>query len=351
MKKFDKSALLFEMLLTPDMVNVNKKIDEIRASEEYHRVSIFLPTASSPQILRDVKARFNEIDLTAITSMKQALEVEQEIIDLDRRLGKFPSINPYLANGDQKFYKIRTIGEIPVEVNAEGTVIDSVTAHPGLTVASRKKIVKGKVFNWYKEAKHCFEDSIDNSKIMVSKAKHSKIRFKSIGFQHFLLALAAIAFIGFALFSPTHANYRAGKLDTPIQFAHTAGIYVVLLCTLISDIIRTCYRTYPFRFTSKLRNKVIKQTALVNKLDKKSYYFENKIINNKKPSASIKTLVKKVSVMAHNSQANGGEVFEYVYSEKEYFYRHHKGALVLHCIVFALGFVVAVAGIFYSIVF
>ena len=274
MKQFDKTALLFEMLLGTDMQNVNRKIEAIRVSPEYVRVANFIPSASSTQSLADVRERFDAIDIYGILSVNKALVIEQEIKELDRRLSAFPSLNPYLADGSEKKYKLRRVGQIAVEINSEGMIVDDFVTNKGVTTSNRRKVIKSKLFNWYKEAKKGFLDHIENSKLMLSKIRNSKIGFGSINFQYYLLALSTIVFLGCLLFLPSLSSYRDGTMDSNLAVLHTLAFYVCLICAAVSAVIKAAYKTYPFRMASKMRKQVVKQRKLVDELASKSYYFE-----------------------------------------------------------------------------
>ena len=55
--------------------------------------------------------------------------------------------------------------------------------------------------------------------------------------------------------------------------------------------------------------------------------------------------------MKHYQDVKTSEIFDYVYCEKEFYYMRFKWSLVLHCIVFAVGFILAVVGSLYTLVF
>ncbi len=350
-KKFDRTALLFEMLLGTDMYVVNRKIDEIRLSPEFVRVSNYMPEASGTQLMFDVRTRFNALDVYGILSMQRALEVEQEIIELDRRIKNFPSLNPYLSNGAEGRYKVKTVGDIAVEISAQGMLLNDFTTHEGVEATNRRKVLKGKVFAWYKEAKKGFMEMIDNSKLMLSRVRLSKIKFGSICFQHVFIALAAVAMIACLFFSPTFAKYLDGSLGQYEKWGITIAFYLTFLCLMLSTIVVVHYRSYPFRTASRLRKQITKQRRLVSALNNRSYDFEKSIINSSKTPRKVNTLIKRISVLGDYQKMTAGQIFDYVYCEKEYYYEHHKGGLRFHNIVYAIGFLVAIAGIFFTIIF
>ena len=336
MRKVDKAALLFEYLLGPDMNSVNRKIEEIKMSDEYVRVSNFIPSTSSTQTLNDVKERFNAIDIYAVLSLDKALQIEKEIKELDRRLASFPSINPYLANNIGE-YQIKRIGQIALEINSEGMTIDDLNNSSGLTPANRKKVLKTKIFNWYKEAKKGLADMVDNSKLMLARVRNSRIRFTSINLQHYVLIFAFfICLIGYYLLPV----YKTNSLAI-YPYISTIGLYIILICVTISSILKVIYKTYPFRIAAKLGQQVKHQDHLIEDLANKSYQFEKSIISSTKVNGDVKTMLKKISVVNQHDNISNNQLFEYIYSEKEYYIAHYRWQLIMHCIIFAIGFMVA----------
>ena len=346
MRKIDKATLLFEYLLGPDMTSVNRKIEEIKMSKEYVRVANFIPSASSTQILADVKERFNAIDIYAILSLEKALHIEKEIKELDRRLSSFPSINPYLASFTND-YHVKRVGQVAIEINSEGMALNDLTNNGGLTAANRKKVLKTKVFNWYKEAKKGLADMADNSKMMLSKIRNSTIRFTSINLQHYVLIVAAVICLFAYYLLP---NYKTVSLDL-YPVISTIGLYVLLICVVLSSILKVIYKTYPYRMASKLSQQVKHQDHLIDELASKSYRFEKSLISSAKVTGDVKMMISKISILNNKETISNSELFEYVYSEKEYYIAHYRWQLIAHCVIFAIGFMVAAIIIALGIVF
>lgn len=354
MRALDKTALLFEMLLGSDMTNVNRKIDEIRFSDEYVRVSNFMPETSNTQIGQDIKQRFNSLDIFGVLSMQRILEVEQEIKELDRRISNFTTVNPYLANGVENKYKVSKVGDISVEISTEGMKLNEFTTYEGVKASNRKKVLKHKLFNWYIEAKKGIADSIDNSKLMLSRVRRSKIKLRSIQFQHALILIFTIIFAGLVCFMPSIAmpsgnafdvfvKYRAGTCSTIQQIVITAGLTLSFALTLISKLCCIAIRTYPFHVASKLRKQITHQKNLVARLDDVSYDFEKEVINKSKKPFKVKRAINSLSILNSTSSINSQELFDYVYSEKEYYIEHRKHALSFHNVIFAIAIIIAAA--------
>ena len=90
---------------------------------------------------------------------------------------------------------------------------------------------------------------------------------------------------------------------------------------------------------------------MVEALDKSSYQFEKSIINSSKSPRKIRTLISQVAVLKDFQKISSSEIFNYVYSEKEYYHEHHKFGLGLHNVAYAIGFIVAIAAIFVPVIF
>ena len=176
MKDFDKAALLFELLLGSDMRMVNRKIDEVSVSPDYRRVSGVMTSFYSTQLLEDVKKRFHQIDLYGVLSFNRALEVAKEVRDLDQRIAQLTTVNPYLSAGEgARKYKVRTVGQVGVEISTRGMQLNEFVTHQGVLRAHRTKQVKIKLFAWYKDAKASIIDMVETSKMFISKIRKSKV--------------------------------------------------------------------------------------------------------------------------------------------------------------------------------
>lgn len=353
MRNIDKTALLFEMLLGSDMNNVNRKIEEIRFSPAYIRVANFVPESSNTQLTADIKERFEALDIYSVLSMHRILEVEKEIKELYRRIILLPTINPYLSNSTEKKIGVQKVGQIGVVMSAEGKPLNDFTSQEGIEPHNRKNALKLKLFNWYKEAKKGLADSIDNSKLMISRIRKSKIHIKSIAFENILLILATLAFTVLALFSKKFADYRAGTLPQIKQLAITGVFYASYVLLAVSTLIVLHFKTYPKRTASKLRKQIVRQQKLVNVLDNKSYDFEKEVIHKAggKKAFKLNAKIKRLAIMKKAECINSNELFEYVYCEKEYYIQHKKGLLVAHNIVFALALLALTAVCCFAILF
>lgn len=100
-----------------------------------------------------------------------------------------------------------------------------------------------------------------------------------------------------------------------------------------------------------MRAQIIKQRRLVSALNERSYDFEKSIVNSAKTPRKVNTLIRRIAVLDSYQKLTSGEIFDYVYSEKEFYYEHHKGGLRFHNVVYAISVLVAVAGIFFTVIF
>ena len=333
MKNLDRSALLFEMLIGTDMKFVNDKIERIRFSNEYTRLYRAAPMLSKTQSLSDVAYRFNNVDLYGVMSLAKALEIEREIKDLDKRLKRFPSINPYLTDGKEKDYNIKTLGDIGVEINAQGMPLDEFMTYKGVLTANRKKILKMKAFTWYKEAKVALLEMVENSKLMLRKIRHGRINYISLALQHYLSFVTLAALIVYVGFAPLSFNYRS---DSSIIFDLLT--LVAMLGFSVVTVIYTYYRHFPFRIAGSVRKQVNRQEDLSRKLDEVSEKFERRLLDKAGNSEKLDMLLKKMAIIGNSRQFNPIDLLDYAYSEKEYFYTRHKVLLLISNIAFIISF-------------
>jgi hypothetical protein len=333
MKNVDKVALLFEMLIGTDMVFVNDKVERIKFSPEYSRLYRAAPMLSKTQSLNDVAIRFNNVDLYGIMSLQKALEIEREIKELDKRLKRFPSINPYLSDGKEKDYNIRTLGDIGVEINAQGMPLDEFMTYKGVLTANRKKILKMKAFTWYKEAKVALLEMVDNSKLMLRKIRHGRINYFSLLIQFYLSLAATLGLIFYLGFIPANISYRTNSnliFDILVIFSlFTFGVV---------SIIHTFYRYYPFRVASDVRKQISKQEELSKKLDDVSEKFERRLLDKAANAEKLDVLLKKMAIIGNSRQYNPIDLLDYAYSEKEFFYNRFRVVLIVYNVAFVISF-------------
>jgi hypothetical protein len=333
MKNLDKSALLFEMLIGTDMVFVNDKIERIRFSNEYTRLYRAAPMLSKTQSLSDVAYRFNNIDLYGVMSLAKALEIEREIKELDNRLKRFPSINPYLTDGKEKDYNVKTLGDIGVEINAQGMPLDEFMTYKGVLTSNRKKILKIKAFTWYKEAKVALLEMVENSKLMLRKIRNGRINYISLALQHYVSLISLVALIVFVGFSPASLSYRLASL-----IVYDLLILVAMIGFGVVTLIYTYYRHFPFRVASSVRKQVNQQENLSRKLDEVSEKFERRLLDKAGSSEKLDVLLKKMAIIGNSRQFNPIDLLDYAYSEKEFFYTRHKKLLLVSNIAFIVSF-------------
>jgi len=346
MKQIDKTELLFEMLLGTDMNNVNRKIEEVKLSPEYARVCNFIPESASSQLGYDIKQRFDSLDIYGVLSLQRILEVEKEIKELDRRISSFPSLNPYLSNGGEHKFSVKKVGDIAVEISAQGMTLNDFTSFDGVRPDNRKKILKQKLFNWYIEAKKGIANSIDNSKLMLSRIRNSKIKIRSLDFQNTLLVIGTSIMLINLAFNPYIGGYFGQTINPIVSVIETFLVYCSIIATLLSCTLITRYKSFPFKVASKLRKQIINQKNLVEELEEKSYQFEKSVLSSSKSSFKINNQVRSLSILSSDEKISNAELFDYVYSEKEYYIQHKRHILKAHNIVFGVGVVLIMAAIF-----
>lgn len=336
MKNLDKVALLFEKIIGTDMIFVNDKVERIRFSPEYTRLYRAAPMLSKTQSLTDVAQRFNAIDLYGIMSLNKALEIEREIKELDKRLKRFPSINPYLSDGKEKEYNVRTLGDIGVEINAQGMPLDEFMTYKGVLTANRKKILKMKAFSWYKEAKVALLEMVENSKLMLRKIRHGQINYVSLLIQFYLSLISVVALIFYVGFTPTSLAYRTNS-----NLIFDILMFLTFISFAIVSVIRSFYRFYPFRVASAVRKQINRQEELSKKLDDVSEKFERRLLDKASNAEKLDVLLKKMAIIGNSRQFNPIDLLDYAYSEKEYFYNRYKILLMIYNIAFVFTFTIS----------
>lgn len=333
MKNLDRTALLFEMLIGTDMIFVNDKIERIRFSNEYTRLYRAAPMLSKTQSLSDVAIRFNNIDLYGVMSLAKALEIEREIKDLDKRLKRFPSINPYLSDGKEKEYNVKTLGDIGVEINAQGMPLDEFMTYKGVLTSNRKKILKMKAFTWYKEAKVALLEMVENSKLMLRKIRHGRINYISLALQHYVAFLSIVSLIVYVGFAPSSFDYRSSS-----NIIFDLFMLLSMLAFGVVTVIYTYYRYYPFRVAGSVRRQINRQEDLSRKLDEVSEKFERRLLDKASNSEKLDVLLKKMAIIGNSRQFNPIDLLDYAYSEKEFFYARNKVLLLVSNIAFIVSF-------------
>lgn len=344
MKDFDKAALLFELLLGSDMRMVNRKIDEVSVSPDYRRVSGVMTSFYSTQLLEDVKKRFHQIDLYGVLSFNRALEVAKEVRDLDQRIAQLTTVNPYLSAGEgARKYKVRTVGQVGVEISTRGMQLNEFVTHQGVLRAHRTKQVKIKLFAWYKDAKASIIDMVETSKMFISKIRKSKVVFKSLNLESALLWLFSLGAIGYLVICPQMVGFRDGSLPATQATLLTYALYGVVAMLVIASGIRAHYKYYGFRFASALKGQATRQENLMTKLDKVSNEFEKYVIQRAKQPAKFSKLIDSFSVIQEKQTTNISNVVDYYHCEKEYYFSRYAWLVAIHHVIFALGIIISVA--------
>jgi len=344
MKQFDKTALLFEILLGSDMFLVNRKIEEIHSSIEYNRVCSCIPSISKTQTLKDIVDQFEALDIYGILSMTRALEVERQINEMDRRLSAFPSINPYLVEPEQvKNYSVSTVGNVNVEISAQGMKLNEFTTHTGVLPSHRKKIVKLKAFNWYKEAKASIAEMIETSKLFLTKIRKSRVRYKSLTAQYLVLTLITVAAVVYLSFFPETLLWRTNSFGDYRQLIFTALGGAMIFSYLIVSLLHIDYQTFGFRMASKVRQQVVRQESLITQLDNKSEKFERELVDMAGKPRKMNIATTSVGVINEYRKFNATDLLDYVYCESEYYHNKHSKKLLFHNIFFVLGFIASAA--------
>ena len=333
MKNLDKVALLFEMMIGSDMVFVNDKVERIRFSPEYTRLYRAAPMLSKTQSLSDVASRFNNIDLYGIMSIQKALEIEREIKELDKRLKRFPSFNPYLSDGKEKDYNIKTLGDIGVEINAQGMPLDEFMTYKGVLTANRKKILKMKAFTWYKEAKVALLEMVENSKLMLRKIRHGRINYISLLIQFYVATITTLGLIFYLGFTPASLGYRENS-----NLVFNIFVILALLAFGVVSVIHTFYRYFPFRVASTVRKQINRQEELSKKLDDVSEKFERRLLDKAANAEKLDVLLKKMAIIGNSRSYNPIDLLDYAYSEKEFFYNRYKVLLMIYNVAFIISF-------------
>ena len=347
MKKVDKTILLFESLLgVSDPTLVNHKINSINASPEYKKLTAWISTASKAQLLEDVVQRYNAINIFAITAYDEALSTEQELLDLDRRVTEFTGINPYLSNGSERDYKVKSLGDVGVEINARGIHLNEFTSNKTVSRINRRKVVIMKAFNWYREAKLMLQNIKEELKSLITRVRSSKLKFKSLNFEHFFANLLFVGTIAAFYFAPfgTFVEWRTNAKSPLIQMVLLGLVGVVGLSTVIVNMIYTKYKTYPFHLASLMRKQVVGQKVMINDLEKTSVKLEKELAKKVKKPRKIRIPLDNISVIRRYSRKTNTEILDYIYSENDYFYRKNRCLLNFMHFVFVVA-VLSVAAI------
>ncbi|MBQ9730706.1 MAG: hypothetical protein IJV94_01110 [Bacilli bacterium] len=340
MKNIDKTILLFETLLdVSDPTLVNHKINDIQASPEYKKLGAWISTAAKTQILEDVVKRYHAINIYGITAYDEALTTEQELIDLDRRVTDFTGINPYLANGSEKDYKVKALGDIGVEINARGIHLNEFTTNKNVSRINRRKVIIMKAFGWYREAKIVLKDIQDELKALITRVRSSKVKFNSLNFEHFFANLLFAGSILVFFFGPLNSfvKWREDGYDpliNTILFGLTCGLG---LATILVNIIHARYKTYAFHLASGVRRQIIGQRVMIDDLEKSSVKLEKELAKKVKKPRKLRIPLENVSIIRKYSRKTNAEILDYVYSENDYFYQKNRGLLNFMHVMFFIG--------------
>ena len=347
MKKIDKTILLFESLLgVSDPTLVNHKINDLSASPEYKKLAAWISTAAKTQLLEDVVERYNAINIFAITAYDEALSTEQELLDLDRRVTEFTGINPYLANGSERDYKVKSLGDIGVEINARGIHLNEFTANKTVSRINRRKVVIMKAFGWYREAKIVLSNIREELKALITRVRSSKLKFSSLNFEHFFTNLLFVGTFAAFLFGPfgTFVEWRTNTKDPVIQIVLLGLVGLLGLATVIVNMIYTKYKTYPFHLSSTMRRQIVGQKVMIADLEKSSIRLEKELAKKVKKPRKIRIPLDNVSIIRKYSRKTNAEILDYIYSENDYFYRKNRCLLNFMHFVFVVA-VLSVAAI------
>jgi len=346
MKSSDRSILLFETLIgVSDSTLVNYKINEIQASPEYKRLSTWIASASKTQLLEDVISRFNAINIYAITSYEEALKIEQELKDLDRRVTSFTGINPYLTNGSEKDYKVKTVGDVGVEINARGIQLDEFASNKNVSRINRRKVIIMKAFGWYREAKAVIKSLQEDVKSLVARVRGSKLNYTSLNLEHGFTNLMFVLVTALFFFGTNEAfvNWRSGALDDLYSII-LFGLFTLLgLATVIINIIHTKCKNYSFHLSSTLRKQLNDHDAMLNELEDKSIKLEKELAKITTKPKKIKISLNNVSVMKKFSRLSTPDILDYIYSESDHFYQNNRGSLIFMHIAFVLSLICVAA--------
>jgi hypothetical protein len=343
----DKSILLFETLMgVSDSTLVNYKINEIQASPEYKRLSTWISSASSSQLLDDVIKRFNAINIYAITSFEEALKIQQELIDLDRRVTDFTGVNPYLSNGSEKQYKVRTLGSVGVEINARGIKLDEFASNKNVSRINRRKVIVMKAYNWYREAKVVLKNMQEELKSLVSRVRASRLRFSSLDFECtftnlMFVLISALFFFGTSVNLSAWRSGELNELHSIILF----GLFVGLgFATLFINTLHTKYKVYSYHVSSIVRKQIVNQEGMLQDLEKKSVKLEQDLARLTTRPKKIKISLDNVSVVKKYSRQSTAEILDFIYSENDHFYQKNRAILIFMHILFIMA-LICVAGI------
>lgn len=346
MKLVDKTILLFETLFNvSDMKYVNHKIHEIQFSQEYIRLSNWAPTAARTQLMSDVIDRFEKLEIFALTTYSDALEVEQEVKDLDRRVSEFNGINPYLSYQSSKTYNVKKVGNVGVEINAQGMKLNEFTTNKLVTKQNRRKVVSMKAFAWYRQAKQAFRNMIEESKSILHRVRECVLKFSSLDFEYGFAFLQVIAMVGmlFLVQHPIIENYKAGQMEQVWDITITAlfALFVVNFILLAAG--RAYYKYFAFRLASKLRKQILRQDKSIEDLEYLSVKFEKDLAKVVRKPRKVKISLENVSIMQRYGVMPHAEILDFIYCEKDFFHDKHRGVLRMMNVAFTILTLVFVA--------
>lgn len=344
MNKLERTILLFETLLNnPDPRFVDKKISEIQVSDEYVRLSSWIPTAAKTQMLEDVVERFNSIQIFAIQSYAEGLKLEAEIRDLDRRVDEFTGVNPYLANRSSREYKVTTIGDVNVEVNARGITIDDFALNKNTSRNNRRKVLMMKAFAWYREAKQTYVEIQEVAKSLIARLRASKLRFNSLNLEVFLSTCTVIGLVGFFFFLPGTVEAWRNESIGKWGYVLSGLTALVVACYCVIILCKTYYKTIAYRLQSNVKKRINNTGRLMNSLENISVKLERELAKRSKKARRIQVGIGEVSIMSRYTKNSNERILEYVYCEADYVKEHHPKTLKLMNICFAVLAIAAVA--------
>lgn len=331
MDKRDELALLFEATNGPDANLTRRKIDEIRRSKEYRRLSRLAPSLSYTPTTRALIEKFTAIDIYAARSYEEALEFETEIKEVDLKLKETPTFNPFFEEGAVKEYKVKNVGDLKAEINGEVVTLKDVAANRAVLSSVRKKTLKLQIIAWFKQASAALTALNKVNHELYRKIRDIKLRFASLEIIFGVTVIGVVIFFLDLILS----DYQWYRLNGDNLFYNILIAFILLGSSFIVCVHRY-YRTYPQRLLRKVKRQMTRSDEALKDLN--AYYdaaTQEATALSQTPQ-DLNLAMKDLAFFRKEDYIGANLLRDYAYNPREYFRDGHKALLTIYHLVFAL---------------
>ncbi|MDD4065780.1 MAG: hypothetical protein PHY11_02130 [Bacilli bacterium] len=334
MNKYDELALLFEAVNGPDINLIRHKIDEVRKSPEYMRLSQLTLSLSNAQSLYEIINKFMALDIYSVKSYQEAIEVEIEVKTLDAKLKEIPSVNPLFAADVFSDYNVSKVGDIETEANGQVVSLNDIANNVNVLSSPRKKALKLKIINWFTEAKSTFKLMNENYHTLYRKIRDIKLQFTSLDIEYALILAGCIIFFVDILIS----DFQWYRLD-PNNWFYNFGALFIMLDTAFMSCVHRYYKKFPERLVRDVKYQLTHYDETLDDLNAFCTSMSDNISEKAQKPSDLNIVVKDLAFYKKHDLTSK-QLKDYIYNPKEYFYARHQKLLLAYNICFVVGLVV-----------